>query len=106
MSYKAAQLVYFRIKGSFYNIIVFFLQDTTIIMKHNTFLIFEINHLKREKKKILEDKAKLLMLASQKKKADGTSKVDVSQLEREIQRNEEEKKQLKDQIDKLRDFNE
>lgn len=80
--------------------------DTTIIMKHNTFLIFEINHLKREKKKILEDKAKLLMLASQKKKADGTSKVDVSQLEREIQRNEEEKKQLKDQIDKLRDFNE
>jgi len=41
-------------------------------------LIFEINHLKREKKKILEDKAKLLMLASQKKKADGTSKVDVS----------------------------
>ena len=46
------------------------------------------------------------MLASQKKKADGTSKVDVSQLEREIQRNEEEKKQLKDQIDKLRDFNE
>lgn len=100
-----AQLSYFNKQIHFFKNFSS-LQDTTIIMKHNTFLIFEINHLKREKKKILEDKAKLLMLASQKKKADGTSKVDVSQLEREIQRNEEEKKQLKDQIDKLRDFNE
>ncbi|EAR92035.2 WD40 domain protein (macronuclear) [Tetrahymena thermophila SB210] len=79
--------------------------DTTIIMKHNTFLIFEINHLKREKKKILEDKAKMLMQATQKKKQDGTSRVDIDSLEKEIQKNEDEKRKLKEDIEKLRQYN-
>ncbi|EGR31811.1 WD repeat protein [Ichthyophthirius multifiliis] len=73
--------------------------DTEIIMKHNTFLIFEINHLRREQKDIIDDKIKLMNV--QRKKKENS----LNQIEKEIQYYDEKKLKLQKEIQNQRQIN-